>query len=1010
MKKFLSFSVICLVACAVFAQVAPPQAFKYQAVVRNLSGEIVENADIRVRVSILQNWPPGLQVYQEEHSTRSNNLGMIELRIGDGNPLQGHFNQIRWGAGTHHLQLEINVNNTAFTNLGTTELLSVPYALFAGNAGSGGGSFEWHLTNRAIPYAQESDSTLRSSNMLRDAEGNIRIINDATLQIGNYVFPETAGLPGQILVLRDGDSLKWEFGGGTGDGLWERSDVDKERPNIRNINTGNVIVGSTSVGDGFPITNARLHVERGDFVVNSLISSDETQIPFNFTSPAAGIMWWGGNMQAFRVGRMDNDEADNSDLDIMWSGRFMNAWDPGNIGASSIGIGTNVVALSDGTFGLGRNLYIEAPGDPEHPDYPNYPRNSFAIGMDNVVVGENSMIVGGENVIDGADHMSIFGRANTISHTPGLTIFEPSLIVGNNSTIEDAQENVFIFGARSRVTHASNVLALGTENVVSNVPIAEDMTILIGEDNAVNDRLNNILIGTYNRSNADSVIALGSNLHPRTSSIFIGRNNSDQSVHTGGRKNIVIGQDIQIPQITVTGTQNINHNILIGHDIRNSSLSNSFFRANHTIAIGNNIQPHDIEGSSGQGADFSINIGNNIVTSSTNSIRIGNNIDLNDPSHDLNTIAIGNNISFPANSPDADILPDSDHRPIDNRNAIILGTSFPEIYPYYVPSLSGQFRPGAVTSQSRPRFVVGGKTHTITSTTPMDNPQVSLSYDVHYLYMDDNANLYIGTIDRSGGSTSATRPYFLPNHLGGNAGPAQSSSTIYARAMTLGSTHLGLAGTIPIPQPGVLTLLSNTTGTNGNTTGVGRAILSVGAEVANNMTHADGAIPTSLNRTDAGGTIYVTGNTGRSGRIYLGQGAVSTSDRRFKSRIRPLSSGMEEYLYRINAFSYFREGDEEQRLNWGFMAQDVQLYFPHLVHDVNGFGELGLDYIGFIPVLWKINQDQQLLIDRQQARIETLERQVRHINDFNADELRRQANRINALEAQLKVVMEKLEQ
>jgi len=118
---------------------------------------------------------------------------------------------------------------------------------------------------------------------------------------------------------------------------------------------------------------------------------------------------------------------------------------------------------------------------------------------------------------------------------------------------------------------------------------------------------------------------------------------------------------------------------------------------------------------------------------------------------------------------------------------------------------------------------------------------------------------------------------------------------------------------------------------------------------------------------------------------------------------------MEEYLYRINAFSYFRDGDEEQRLNWGFMAQEVQLYFPHLVHDVNGHGELGLDYTGFIPVLWKINQDQQLQIDRQRGRIDELEHQIRNINGNRDDELRRLRNRVDALEEQMKTILEKLE-
>jgi hypothetical protein len=876
--------------------------------------------------------------------------------------------------------------------------------------------------------------------MLRDAEGNINIINDATLRIGNYVFPETAGLPGQILVLNEfGDSLKWEFGGSgsSGDGLWERSGDDKDGPNIRNINFGNVIVGPT-----FPATNARLHVERGDFVVNSS-TSGETPIPFEFddppglNSPAAGIMWWGGNRQAFRVGRVDRGEAYDHSLPIDWMDYFTNAWHEENIGASSIGIGTNVVAVSDGTFGLGRNLYIEAPGDPGHPNYPNYSKNSFAIGVDNVVIGENAMIVGGENVIDGADRMSIFGRSNSVSHTPGLTIHTPSLIVGNNNTIEGAEEHVFIFGGHSRVTQASNVLALGTRNTVENIPLAEDMTILIGENNTVNGRLNNILIGTYNRSNADSVIALGSNLHPRANSIFIGRNNTDRSVYPAGRKNIVIGQDIQIHQTTEEKTQNISNNILIGHDIRNTMENHSYFRANHTIAIGNNIQPHDLGTGPAQGADFSVNIGNNIATASTNSVRIGNDIDTRNPTHARNTIAIGRDISFPAST--------AAGLTIDNGNAIILGTNFPEAYPLYD------------SREARPRFVVGGITRSIQTapagpgppgTVGIGVPLRDTMYEVNYVYVDDNANFFLGKINH--GAISNDNIHFLPDHnrpAGSNMTPLNSSSTIYARAMFLGSTHAGNTNSqairqSPIVQPGILTLNSSVPSspvTDASYTNDGRAQLNVGQSggrgtvtinsvgVTDNtraiLNVGGGTIPTAhTGGSDAnspsswptgstrGGTIYVPGNAGKAGRIYAQQTVVSGSDRRFKRDIRPIRSGMEEYLYRITPFSYTREGDESNRLQWGFIAQDVQQYFPHLVFEIEEFEDkLGLDYTGFIPVLWKINQDQQLLIDRQQARIEMLERQVRHINDFNADELRRQTNRINALEAQLKIVMERLE-
>ena len=124
----LFFSVI----AASFAQA--PQKFSYQAVVRNESNTLVRGT-VGVRVSILQGGVNGTVVYQETHTTTTNINGLMTLQIGGGTMLSGDFATIDWADGPYFLKTETDPNGgTNYTIEGTQQLLSVPYALFAGSA------------------------------------------------------------------------------------------------------------------------------------------------------------------------------------------------------------------------------------------------------------------------------------------------------------------------------------------------------------------------------------------------------------------------------------------------------------------------------------------------------------------------------------------------------------------------------------------------------------------------------------------------------------------------------------------------------------------------------------------------------------------------------------------------------------------------------------------------------------------------------------------------------------
>jgi uncharacterized protein (TIGR02145 family) len=125
MKKL--FTIIAFVtSLTIFAQA--PQGFNYQATVRNSSGTLLLNQQVLVKFNILQNSSTGTVVYTETQTASTDDLGHISLVVGQGTATTVTFSTINWGSGTYYLGIELNTG-TGYVAMGTTQLLSVPYAL-----------------------------------------------------------------------------------------------------------------------------------------------------------------------------------------------------------------------------------------------------------------------------------------------------------------------------------------------------------------------------------------------------------------------------------------------------------------------------------------------------------------------------------------------------------------------------------------------------------------------------------------------------------------------------------------------------------------------------------------------------------------------------------------------------------------------------------------------------------------------------------------------------------------
>jgi hypothetical protein len=125
-KTFTLFLLMCM---SFFALAQSPEQFKYQAVIRNTDGTIKANTNVSIDVAILQGSSSGTEVMSETHDVTTNSYGLVSLSIGSVN--SADFPTIDWSAGPYYIEISVDG-----TTMGTSQLLSVPYALHSKTAES----------------------------------------------------------------------------------------------------------------------------------------------------------------------------------------------------------------------------------------------------------------------------------------------------------------------------------------------------------------------------------------------------------------------------------------------------------------------------------------------------------------------------------------------------------------------------------------------------------------------------------------------------------------------------------------------------------------------------------------------------------------------------------------------------------------------------------------------------------------------------------------------------------
>lgn len=148
MKSIVTLITFCALWINVCAQA--PQAFKYQAVARDNSGNILAEKSVKFKISIIQKTIDGEVVYSELHAKTTNSFGLVDMEIGNGSSPSGTFSAIKWGTDQFFIKVEIDpTGGTTYQTMGISQMLSVPYALYSLSSGD---TCKWSSNQEKLFY------------------------------------------------------------------------------------------------------------------------------------------------------------------------------------------------------------------------------------------------------------------------------------------------------------------------------------------------------------------------------------------------------------------------------------------------------------------------------------------------------------------------------------------------------------------------------------------------------------------------------------------------------------------------------------------------------------------------------------------------------------------------------------------------------------------------------------------------------------------------------------------
>ncbi|MCD4681208.1 MAG: tail fiber domain-containing protein [Bacteroidales bacterium] len=506
MKKLTIVFGIILLAGSLLAQT--PQSFKYQAIARDNLGNIIADQDVSMRISILEGSASGTAVYTEIHVPHTNQFGLFNLSIGQGTVIAGNLGNISWGTNTFFIKTEMDpAGGTTYALMGTSQLLSVPYALYSENAANvndadADPSNELQTLSKVGKYIELSDGGLSVIDEVDDADNDPANELQILSKVGKYIELSNGG--GSVIdEVDDADNSQ--------DNELQTLSVNGSNLSISN---GNTVSLPTSLPTG--VLGNTLYHNNSTWKATNNLYNDGTYIGIGTSSPAGPLhvnAHYTGNPASLLnnssnvagsvavkstayydtrayLGVMGKDTYDGyTGLDLYGD----------EIGALGLSLGVSATdnyglyGYSNGkaVYGLhstsGRIGHLGGPDYGAYGEYSSdrygylggirgaygqYSNNLFGyLGGINGAYGQyNSTIYGSLGNINAG----VFGHATSSTYSPKAAIFEcyssgGNSCVGIESTAEysGTQNNYYVWGIHNTCTSAAQKIS-GIHNVVLN--------------------------------------------------------------------------------------------------------------------------------------------------------------------------------------------------------------------------------------------------------------------------------------------------------------------------------------------------------------------------------------------------------------------------------------------------------------------------------------------------------------------------------------------------------------
>jgi len=271
MKKLYTLLALVLTLIT-FAQA--PQGFNYQATVRNSSGALILNQNVNFKFNIMLNSATSLPVFSETHLAPTDDLGQVNLVIGQGTATTGTFSTINWGTGNYYLGIELNTGS-GYVAMGTTQLLSVPYALYANSSGN----------------AQATTPNLASVLAVNNSANNTKITN-----LANPTNAQDAVTKSYVDALNNNSSLM-KFNGWDNYQVWSDNATIQLQPNsflFLNANNATLVFpnNTSNFGDVIYVYVMQKELPNVNLQANgpALIAVPDNNAPNDLYSTSSGII------------------------------------------------------------------------------------------------------------------------------------------------------------------------------------------------------------------------------------------------------------------------------------------------------------------------------------------------------------------------------------------------------------------------------------------------------------------------------------------------------------------------------------------------------------------------------------------------------------------------------------------------------------------------------------------------------------------------------------------------